>query len=69
MMDRIEFIKAHLWTGGRVITNEQAHELSDAYEDCQEWDDGEMLTGNTEAELEDFLDYSPCVGEVMLIVK
>ena len=46
-------------------TKKQIEELADIYEDCQEWDNGEMLTGNTLAELEDFLKHSSTVDDVL----
>lgn len=50
---------------GIDATKEKLDELYDVYENCQEWDDGEMLTGNTFDEIEDFIKYSPCVEEII----
>lgn len=53
-----------LETRGYEVTEEKLAELYGIYENCQEWDDGEMLTGQSYDEVEDFVKHSPCVDEV-----
>ena len=49
---------------GYDATDNNLEELFDVYQDCQEWDNDEMLTGNTYDEVEDFVKHSPCVDEI-----
>lgn len=60
-----KFIKNFFSEKGVPITDSEATALTAIYQSCQEWDDGKMLTGTTEDELEDFLLYSPCIEEVI----
>ena len=57
-------MKDCLETRGYEVTEDKLNELFDIYEDCQEWNDNEMITGNTYDEVEDFVKHSPCVDEV-----
>ena len=58
-------MKKLLKENGIDATKENLDELYSIYENCQEWDDGKMLTGNTFDEIEDFVKYSPCVDEII----
>ena len=57
-------MKDCLETRGYEVTEEKLNELFDIYEDCQLWEDDEMLTGNSYDEVEDFVKHSSCVDEV-----
>ena len=64
-MDKLkDIMKDCLETRGYKVTEEKLDELLDIYEDCQEWDENEMITGNSYDEVEDFVRHSPCVNEV-----
>ena len=59
-------MKECLEARGYNPTDDDIEELSQIYEDCQEWsEDGDMLTGNSYDEIEDFVKHSPCVDEVI----
>ena len=64
MEDLKQIMKECLETRGYEVSDEKLAELWEIYEDCQTWDDGEMVTGNTYDEVEDFVKHSPCVDEV-----
>ena len=59
-----EIMRDCLEIRGYEITEEKLDELYDIYEDCQEWDNDKMLTGNSYDEVEDFIKHSSCVDEV-----
>ena len=59
-----DIMKDCLKTRGYKVTEDKLDELFEIYEDCQEWDDDEMITGNTYDEVEDFVKHSSCVDEV-----
>lgn len=64
-MDNIkDIMKNCLEISGYEVTDSKLNELFEIYQDCQEWDNDIMLTGNTYDEIEDFVEYSPCVNEV-----
>lgn len=60
-----EIMRECLETRGYMVSDEQLDELFSIYEDCQEWDDDEMLTGDSYLEVEDFVKHSSCVDEVL----
>ena len=59
-----EIMRDCLEIRGYDVTEEKLDELYDIYEDCQEWNDEEMLTGNSYVEVEDFVKHSRMVDEV-----
>ena len=59
-----EIMRDCLEIRGYEITEEKLDELYDIYEDCQEWDNDKMLTGNSYNEVKDFIKHSSCVDEV-----
>lgn len=65
-MDELkQVMKECLETEGYEVSEDKLEELWGTYQDCQLWnDDGEMSTGNTFDEVEDFVKYSPCVNDV-----
>ena len=67
MLNIRDTMKDCLETRGYNPTESHLDELTDIYENCQEWDDDgeEMLTGLTYDEVEDFLKHSPTVDEVI----
>ena len=60
----INIFSSYLDTKGYNFNESQIMELVEIYLDCQEWDDDEMITGNTYDEVEDFVKHSSCVDEV-----
>lgn len=60
-----EIMRECLETRGYIVSDEQLDELFSIYEDCQEWDDDEMLTGDSYLEVEDFVKHSSCVDKVL----
>lgn len=64
MVELKDIMKDCLETRGYEVTEDKLDELFEIYEDCQEWDDDEMITGNTYDEVEDFVKHSSCVDEV-----
>ena len=58
-------MKDCLETRGYNPTDEQLVELIEIYEDCQEWDGDTMITGNTYDEIEDFVQHSSVIDDVM----
>lgn len=60
-----DIMRECLETRGYIVTDEKLDELYSIYEDCQEWDDDEMLTGDSYLEVEDFVKHSSCVDEVL----
>jgi hypothetical protein len=63
--DLKEIMRELLETRGYAVTDEKINELFDVYEDCQEWEDDQMLSGNTYDEVEDFVKHSSCVDEIL----
>ncbi len=61
----IKIMKNCLETRGYNPTDKQLVELVEIYEDCQEWDDDEMITGNSYDEIEDFVIHSSVIDDVM----
>lgn len=59
-----DIMKDCLETRGYEVTEDKLDELFEIYEDCQEWDNDEMITGNTYDEVEDFVKHSSCVNEI-----
>ena len=55
-----ELLKAR----GYEVTEKKLIELYEIYEDSQECDDNGMLMGKSREEIEDFIEYSPCVDEI-----
>lgn len=64
MRELKDIMKDCLETRGYEVTEDKLDELYEIYEDCQEWDDDEMITGNSYDEVEDFVKHSYCVNEV-----
>ena len=65
-IEGLYIMKECLQTRGYDPTDEQIEILADIYEDCQEWsEDGEMLTGNSYDEIEDFVRHSSMIDEVL----
>ena len=60
-----EIMRDCLEIRGYEPTDKQLNKLYEIYEDCQEWDDDEMLTGNSYDEVEDFVKHSRMVDEVI----
>ena len=63
-MNLKEIMRDCLEIRGYEVTEEKLNELYDIYEDCQEWADDKMLTGNTYDEVEDFVKHSSLVDEI-----
>ena len=59
-----EIMRDCLEIRGYEVTEAKLDELYDIYEDCQEWDNDKMLTGNSYDEVEDFVKHSSCVDEI-----
>lgn len=49
---------------GYEVTEEKLAKLYEIYEDSQECDDNGVLMGKSREEIEDFIEYSPCVDKV-----
>ena len=60
-----DIMKDCLETRGYEPTDTQLDTLYEIYEDCQEWDNDKMLTGNSYDEVEDFVKHSSVVDEVL----
>lgn len=59
-------IKNCLEIRGYNFTNEQIDSLISIYEDCQEWDEnGNMITGNSYDEIEDFIRHSRMIDLIL----
>lgn len=63
-MNLKEIMRDCLEIRGYEVTEEKFNELYDIYEDCQEWEDEKMLTGNSYDEVEDFVKHSSSVDEM-----
>jgi len=64
--DELGIMRDCLEIRGYSPTDEQLYELAEIYEECQEWDDdGNMLTGRSYDEIEDFVKHSSSVEEVL----
>ena len=63
-MNLKEIMQDCLEIRGYEVTEEILDELYDIYEDCQEWEDEKMLTGNSYDEVEDFVRHSSSVDEI-----
>ena len=64
-MDKLKnTMKECLEMRGYEVTNQKLEEEFSVYEDCQEWNNDKMLTGNTYEEIEDFVKHSSCIDEL-----
>ena len=63
-MNLKEIMQDCLEIRGYEVTEEKLNDLYDIYEDCQEWEDEKMLTGNSYDEVEDFVRHSSSVDEM-----
>lgn len=68
-MDKIKetirrVFKEYLEGKGFHFSDGQIEELKEIYLDCQEWDSGEMLSGDTEEEMLDFIQNTDEVGNI-----
>lgn len=59
-----EIMRDCLTIKGYKVTENKLNELWGIYEDCQLWDGEKMLTGDSYAEVDDFVEHSCCVSEV-----
>ena len=64
-MKQKEIMRDCLEIRGYEVTEDKLNKLYDIYEDCQIWNDEEMLTGNSYDEIEDFIKHSSAVDEVL----